>query len=143
MKCRSLLFVFLALIPLAATAAETGELESLDKEAARNYVTKEGQKYYFDSFDPAIMPVFSKAMQECALSTPDTKKPVTIVFVIAADGTIRRMLYSAKIPFGECLASKLRAIKKVPAPPRDGWVVALGAANHRHEEQAKGSSTAK
>ena len=75
MNCRSFLFVFFALIPLAATATETRDFESLDKEAARNYVTKEGQRYYFDSFDPAIMPVFSKAMQECGVSTPDTISP--------------------------------------------------------------------
>jgi uncharacterized protein YegJ (DUF2314 family) len=36
------------------------------------------------------------------------------------------------------VGSKLRAIKTVPKPPRDSWVVALGAANHQHAEQAKG-----
>ena len=68
---------------------------------------------------------------------PDTKEPASIVFVIAADGTVKRLLYSTDIPFGRCIGSKVRAIKTLPKPPRDNWVVALGAANHHHEEQAR------
>jgi hypothetical protein len=84
------------------------------------------------------MPVFGKALHACSRSTPDTKEPASVVFVVAADGTVKRLLYSTDIPFGVCVGSKLRAIKKLPKPPRGDWAVALGAANHHHEERAKG-----
>jgi uncharacterized protein YegJ (DUF2314 family) len=139
MTCRSLLAGFLGLCSLAAAVAASGELESLAKEAAQNYSTKEGQRY-LEAFQKAIMPVFGKALDTCSSSMPDTKEPATIVFVVAADGTVKRLLYSTDIPFGICVGSKLRAIKALPKAPRDGWAVALGAANHHHEEQAKGPS---
>lgn len=122
---------------LAADVAAMSELESLGKQAGDNYSTKEGQRY-IEEFQNAILPVFSKALQACTKSTPDTKEPASLVFVVAADGTVKRMLYSTDIPFGVCVGTKLRTIKKVPTPPRDNWAVALGAANHRQAEQAKG-----
>lgn len=117
--------------------AAASELESLTKKAGENYRTKEGRRY-FDAFDKAIMPVFGKALDSCSKSTPDTKEPASFVFVVAADGKVARLLYSTDMPFGVCVGSKLRAVKTVPKPPHDGWAVALGVANHRHEEQAKG-----
>jgi uncharacterized protein YegJ (DUF2314 family) len=137
MNPRTLIAAVLASCSLAAAIAATSELESLAKQAGDNYSTKEGQRY-LDKFQNAIFPVFSKALQTCTPTTPDTKEPATIVFVVAADGTVKRMLYSTDIPFGVCLGSKLRAIKTVPKPPRDGWAIALGAANHHQAEQAKG-----
>jgi hypothetical protein len=137
MNPRTFIASALASCSLAAAVAATSELESLAKQAGDNYSTKEGQRY-IDEFQNAIFPVFSKALQTCTPTTQDTKEPATIVFVVAADGTVKRMLYSTDIPFGVCLGSKLRAIKKVPKPPRDGWAVALGAANHHQAEQAKG-----
>jgi len=128
---------FLACCSLAAAIAAPSDLETLTKQAGRNYDTKEGQRY-LEAMQTAIMPVFSKALGTCSSSMPDTKEPASIVFVVAGDGTVKRLLYSTDIPFGTCLGTKLRVIKTLPKPPRDGWVVALGAANHHHEEQAKG-----
>ncbi|MDQ6655442.1 MAG: DUF2314 domain-containing protein [Verrucomicrobiota bacterium] len=137
MKHRPLFVGILAWCSLVAAAAATSELESLTKQAGDNYSTKEGQRY-LAQFEKAIFPVFSKALQSCTSSTPDTKDPASVVFLVAADGTVRRMLYSTEIPFGVCLGSKLRAIKTLPKPPRDNWAVALGAANHHQAEQTKG-----
>lgn len=50
---------------------------------------------------------------------------------------MKRLLYSTDIPFGRCVGSKIRSIKTLPKPPHDNWVVAIGAANHHHEEQAR------
>jgi hypothetical protein len=133
---RSLFVCTFAFFSLATAKAASSELESLTKEAGRNFETKEGQRY-LEQFEKAIMPVFSKALSTCSSSTPDTKEPASIVVVVAANGTIQRLLYSTDIPFGNCLGSKLRAIKTVPKPPRDAWAVALGAANHFREERAK------
>jgi uncharacterized protein YegJ (DUF2314 family) len=137
MTTRTLLAGVLASCSLVVAIAATSELESLEQQARQNYGTKEGQRYLED-FQNGILPVFAKALQTCTASTPDTKEPATIVFLVGADGTVKRMLYSRDIPFGVCLGSKLRTIKKVPKPPRDDWAVALGAANHHQAEQAKG-----
>jgi hypothetical protein len=135
MTSRSLIAGFLALCSLAAAAAATSEFEALVKEAGRNYVTKEGQRY-LEEFQDAILPVFTDALNTCR-DKPDTKEPATLLFVVAAHGTVKRLLYSKEIPFGVCVGSKLRAIKALPNPPRDSWAVAFAAANHHHEEQAK------
>jgi hypothetical protein len=137
MKRRALLVGILSWCSLVSAVAATSELESLTKQAGDNYSTKEGQRY-LQQFEKAIFPVFSKALQTCSSSMPDTKEPASIVFLVGGDGTVKRMLYSTDIPFGVCIGSKLRAIKTLPKPPRDNWAVALGAANHQHEEKAKG-----
>jgi hypothetical protein len=137
-KRRSLFAALLTSCALVAAVAATSELESLTKQAGDNYSTKEGQHYLFQQFEKAIFPVFSKALQTCSARTPDTKEPASFAFLIGADGTVKRMLYSTDIPFGVCVGSKLHAIKTLPRPPHDNWAVALGAANHQHEEKSKG-----
>jgi uncharacterized protein YegJ (DUF2314 family) len=136
MTRRALLVGSLTLCSLAAAAAASSELESLTKQAAQNFQTKEGQRY-LEAFQKGIMPTFGKALDTCSTSMPDTKEPASIVFVVGADGTVKRLLYSTDIPFGRCVGSKIRDIKTLPKPPRDNWVLALGAANHHHEEQAR------
>jgi len=137
MNIRNLLTGLLATCSLAAAVvAASADLESLDNQARQNSGTKKGQQYLED-FQNAILPVFSKALQTCTPITPDTKEPATLAFLISSDGSVKRMLYSTNIPFGACLGSKLRAIKKVPKPPGDNWAVALGAANHHQAEGAK------
>src|ERR1043166_6947379 len=136
MTRRALLAGSLALCSLAAASAASSELESLMKQAPQNYQTKEGHRY-LEAFQKGIMPTFGKALDTCSTTMPDTKEPASIVFVVGADGTVKRLLYSTDIPFGRCVGSKVRAIKSLPKPPRDNWVVALGAANHHHEEEAR------
>src|SRR5882762_5914472 len=104
MNTRTLLAGLFASCSVAAAVAATSELESLAKQAGDNYSTKEGQRY-LEEFQNAILPIFGKALQTCTNSTPDTKEPATIVFVVASDGTVKRMLYSTDIPFGVCLGS--------------------------------------
>ena len=123
--------VLLAVMSLAlvTVSAATSELDSLRRKASDFASTKEGRKYS-EALQQAILPVFSGAMDTCNKSTPDTKEPASFAFVVAADGTVTRVLYSKDIPFGACVGARLRGIKKVPKPPRDGWVVSFGAANH-------------
>jgi uncharacterized protein YegJ (DUF2314 family) len=126
---------FLGLCSLVAAIAATSEFEQLEKEAGRNISTDEGQRY-LEQFTKGIISVFGPALNDCK-EKPDTKEPAIFYFVVRADGTVKRLLYSRDIPFGVCVGSKLRAIKTLPKPPRDSWVVAFGAANHHHEEQAR------
>jgi uncharacterized protein YegJ (DUF2314 family) len=128
---------FLAALFLTATAEGASRLDALSEEAARNYRSPEGKRY-FERFDKAIMPVFAKAFVNCAARTPDTKEPATFVFIISADGRVKEILHSRSIALGQCMAARLRAITSVPRPPRDSWAVALAAANHQDAERAQG-----
>jgi uncharacterized protein YegJ (DUF2314 family) len=129
------------LCALAVAAAASSELESLVQQAGKNFQTKEGRRY-LEAFQKGIMPTFGKALDACSSSMPDTKEPASIVFVVSADGTVKRLLYSTDIPFGRCVGSNIQAIRTLPKPPHDNWVVAIGAANHYHEEQARSKAPA-
>jgi uncharacterized protein YegJ (DUF2314 family) len=137
LRFRHLLSGLLGVIFFAANAGGASRLATISEEATRNWGTREGQRY-FDRFDRAIMPVWTKALTECSRRSPDTKEPATFVFVISADGRVKELLYSRNIPLAQCMAPRLRAITSVPRPPRDSWAVALAAANHQNAERAQG-----
>jgi uncharacterized protein YegJ (DUF2314 family) len=115
-------------------AADSSDLNSLLKQASQDRSMKGGYQYETE-FLKALGPILSQAMETCGRKTPNTKEgePADIVFVIAADGRVKQFLYSKNVPFGECLAAKLKAIKKLPRPPRDGWASALSVGNRNHE----------
>ena len=119
---------------ISGRASTSTEIERLAQDGAHNYQTKEGQHYEAD-FEKVFLPFFGRALRECQ-SEPDTKEPAMLVFVIAGDGHVKRLLNS-DVPFGDCVTAKLRTLKTLPRPPRDDWVVAFGAANHHHEEIAR------
>ena len=105
-------------------------------ESARNSATKEGQQYR-ERFEQAILPTFAKALHSC-LSRPDTVEPAMIVFIISADGRVKKILASPNIEYGRCVVSELRLPKVLPKPPHDSWPVAEGPGKPqpRREEEA-------
>jgi uncharacterized protein YegJ (DUF2314 family) len=119
-------------------AATSKELEPLKKQAGQLSQTKEGQRYE-DEFLSFIDPILNAAMDGCLENTPDTKDqhPAEFVFVVAADGRVKKFGYSTDIPFGECLGPKLKNVSKLPRPPRDSWVVIVGSSNHYHARHPK------
>jgi hypothetical protein len=125
---------------LRTQGATASELEGLMKESARNYQTKEGARYR-EQFFKAVSPVIEEALHECSPTTPDTKEPAGIVFVVAANGRVKKVISSPNIPFGDCMVAKLRTISTVPRPPGDSWAVGMGFANHDHEEKAADKGT--
>jgi uncharacterized protein YegJ (DUF2314 family) len=137
MKLRAAIFLSNLFAVVIAHGASSSDVDALMKESAHNYDTKKGDRYR-EEFLKAISPVISKALHECSPATPDTKEPVVVVFVVAADGRIKRVVSSLNIPFGNCMMAKLRTISKVPRPPSDSWAVGMGFANHDHEEKSKG-----
>jgi len=118
---------------VAIDAASSSQLEAVTKEAVRDRSSKEGYRYE-TQFLGAIDPVLERAIDSCSQNTPNTKpdEPAELVFVIAADGRIKKVLYSTNIPYGKCLGSKLGNLPRVPRPPRDGWAVAMDQHNRRH-----------
>ena len=125
----------LAVCVVATNASPANEFNAASKEATRNYGTKIGQRYR-DAFMKIVEPKLGAAMKGCTRGSPDTKEPAEIIFIVAADGRVKRVLSSPNIPFGECVASKLRTISALPRPPYDSWPAALGVAKHDEQKSA-------
>jgi len=114
--------------------APRSEVEALLMNSRAKRETKRAQQYQ-DQFLKAIKPTFVAAMKTCTNKTPDTIEPGSIAFVIGADGSVKRLLWSAEIPLAQCVGEKLRSITTLPKPPEDNWVDGIGVANHRQAEK--------
>ena len=125
--CLSILFA-----AVASQAANSAEFTAMSKQATRNNETKEGRHYQDQVFLNAIDPALRAAMESCAKTAPNTidGHPGEIIFVVAADGRVKKLLYSPDVPLAECVGAKLRAISKLPPPPHDSWAVGVGVAQH-------------
>ena len=119
---------------VSAGPAPRSEVEALLKQSRGKRNSKQA-RLYEDQFLKAIDPVLLPAMGICTRKTPDTIEPGAIAFIIAADGRVKRMLWSADIPMAECIGEKLRSITRLPRPPEDNWVDGVGVANHRQAEK--------
>ena len=95
-------------------------------------------RQYEDKFLNAIDPILTKAMTTCTAKTPDTVWPGNVAFVIAKDGHVKRIIWSADIPMGDCVGQKLRSIARLPPPPEDNWIEAVGVANHSEAQKRQG-----
>jgi hypothetical protein len=62
---------------------------------------------YEDKFLNAVDPILTEAMTTCTAKTPDTVWPGSIAFVIAKDGRVKRIMWSADIPMGKRVGEKL------------------------------------
>jgi hypothetical protein len=124
---------------LPIRAATSSEFEMLSKEATRNAETKEGYRYQNKIFLDAIDPALREAINACTKS-PNTVDghPGEIIFVLAADGRVKKLTFSPDVPLAQCIAARLRTVSKLPPPPRDLWVVAFGVAKHDQPPEAKG-----
>jgi hypothetical protein len=115
------------------------EVEALLKESSNKRNGKRVRQYE-DEFLKAIDPILIEAMKTCTVKTPDTVWPGSIAFVIAKDGRVKRIMWSAEIPMGACVGEKLRSITKLPPPPEDNWVDGVGVANHSQEEKKRANA---
>jgi len=140
MKLKTIVFLWTLFSTVASQAADSSEFTALSKQATRNNDTREGRRYQDQFFLNAIDPALRAAMNSCPKSTPNTidGHPGEIVFVVAADGRVKKLLYSADVPLAECVAAKLRAVSKLPPPPHDSWAVAVLVAQHDNEQKSKG-----
>src|ERR1700738_1814296 len=122
----------------ASQAANSPEFIAMSKQATRNNETKEGIRYQNHTFLDAIDPALRAAMGSCGKGIPDTVDghPGEIVFVVAADGRVKKLLYSTDVPLAECVAAKLQAVTKLPRPPHDSWAVAVLVAQHNQKSKA-------
>jgi uncharacterized protein YegJ (DUF2314 family) len=117
----------------AVGAVSKAEFDAALKQADRDREIKGGYKYMEEFSTKVLVTTAGPAMREC-LSEPDTIKPALLVFVVSADGTVKRAFAQPGVPYGECVLSKIRMPFAAPRPPRDNFFVAFGIANHHHAE---------
>ena len=129
------LFLLFLLVTCSGVSAKTSkaEFDAAMKQADKDKQTKAGWKY-MERFSMKVMSTTANQPMRDCLSKPDTIEPAVLVFVVAADGTVKRALAQPGIPYGECIVSKMHLPFTVPRPPHDNFYVAFAVANHHHAE---------
>jgi hypothetical protein len=126
--------VLLSIGPYPANAKYKAEFDAALKQSNRDRETPSGKRYAREFEDKIFFAIASQAMETCVSRSRDTVGPAMLVFMISADGKIRRVLSTPGIEYGECIVSRLRLPISVPRPPHDNFAVALGVANHSHAQ---------
>jgi hypothetical protein len=108
-----------------AIAARHGDFESLSAEAGKRYSlpTKGGAEYAAKFSDWSTEPMLH-AMNVCG-SQPFSNRYCDIIALIAADGHVRRVLFSPSNPYVDCVRKNLRLGSAAPKPPADSWPVQI------------------
>lgn len=127
--------IFLGLMGYCSTASAVSkaEFDAALEQADRDKQTKAGWNYMIEFSEKVMGTTANQGMRDC-LSKPDTIEPATLVFVVSADGTVKRAWAQPGIPYGECVLSKTRLPFPAPRPPHDNFFVAFALANHHHKE---------
>jgi len=120
-----------------ADAASKAEFNAAFEQSNHDSKTAAGKRYTRKFEDDIFMTIASEAMMTCH-RVPDTIQPAMLVFVVSADGKIRRVLSTPGIEYGECIASALRLPISVPKPPHDNFAISVLVANHVHAEKKAG-----
>ena len=99
--------------------------ESFDAIYSRAHAmgeTVEG-KAYEKQFYGSVGPFMRDALEAC---TKNTRTPyiVNLVFVIATDGAVRRIIPAPHQPVSACVADKFHQMR-LPPPPKNDWLVAV------------------
>lgn len=97
----------------------TTELEPMISKANQLAATPAG-KTYVEQFRSAVTPTVLSTQACAPLVRADTS--LSILWVIAADGTVDRVFYSPDDSGTRCAVSKLANVR-VPVPPRAKWPV--------------------
>jgi hypothetical protein len=87
--------------------------------ASKKFDTKQGYQYV-TKFEDWISEAATHALDVCG-SMPRTKLRCDIVFLIAADGRIRKMLLGPNNSFEQCVSKNFRPAASAPKPPADSW----------------------
>ncbi|HYR22471.1 MAG TPA: hypothetical protein VEP30_06070 [Chthoniobacterales bacterium] len=122
---RVLCFLLLLIAACLAIAASRGDFESLSAAAEKKYTlsTHEGSRYAEKFSDWSTEPMLH-AMDVCE-SHPFSNRYCDIIAVVAADGHIRRLLFSPSNSYVECVRKDLRLGAVAPKPPGDSWPVQI------------------
>jgi hypothetical protein len=100
--------VLLSIGPYPTNAKSKSEFEIAFKQSNRDKETPAGKRYTREFEDKIFFAVASRSMQTCVSRSRDTVEPAMLVFIISADGKIRRVPSTPGIEYGRmyCLAGK-------------------------------------
>jgi hypothetical protein len=116
---RVLLVAIFACSP--ACAGELQDFRAASAEAAKKF--HPGYEYII-KFEDWISDSAVEALEACG-SYPNTNLTCDIVFIIGADGHIKRTLFGPKNRYRDCVASHFRTSGVAPKPPADSWPVQI------------------
>jgi hypothetical protein len=106
-------------------AGSRGDFESLSVDAAKHYDWKaKGGKDYAAKFSDWSTEPMLHAMNACG-SQPFSNRYCDIIAVVAADGHVRRLLFSPSNSYVDCIRKDLRLGAVAPRPPADSWPVQI------------------
>jgi len=116
------LFTAAAFIPIDAGH---DDFASLSAEAAQKYSlpTPGGSDYAVKFSDWSTKPMLH-AMNVCG-SQPFSNRYCDVIAVVAADGHVRRLLFSPSNSYVDCVRRDLRLGVVAPKPPGDTWPVQI------------------
>src|ERR1043166_6457178 len=122
---RVLCFFFVIAAACLTIAAGRGDFEHHSGEAAENYSLPTSEGYdYAAKFAHWGAEAMMHRMDVCQ-SHPFSNRYCDIIAVVAADGHIRRLLFSPSNPYVDCMRKDLRLGAVAPRPPRDSWPVQI------------------
>ena len=116
-------------------AVSKPEFDAAIAQSNQDRATPSGKRYTRQFEDKIFLSVSFKAMEDCLSRSPNTVEPVMLVFLISADGKIRRVLPTPGVKYAECIVSRLRLPISVSRPPHDNFAVAIGVANNTHAQE--------
>ena len=104
-----------------AQASELQDFRAASAEAANKF--HPGYQYII-KFEDWISNAAVEALEACG-SYPNTNLTCDIVFVVGADGHIKRTLFGPRNRYRDCVASHFRTSGSAPKPPGDSWSVQI------------------
>jgi hypothetical protein len=123
---RRILSLFLTIMAAClAIAASRSDFQSLSDDAAQKYTLPKhvGSEYATKFSDWSTEPMLY-AMNVCG-SHPFSHRFCDIIAVVAADGHLRRLLFSPSDRYVDCVRQNLRLGAVAPKPPDDSWPVQI------------------
>ncbi len=121
MKTLAALIIVLSVASMSATSRPEFGQAMTQADKARN--SAEGRKYA-QPLAVAMKDIYSTGIR-CVPLPPTRDSYFTIIFYLAADGSVERVLEWTPSSTTRCFVQVLRG-KKFPRPPRAHWPVSFG-----------------
>lgn len=120
-----ILFLLIIVAACCAMAASRTDFDSLSDGAAKKYTLPNhvGSRYAEKFSDWSTEPMLH-AMNVCE-SHPSSNRYCDIIAVVAADGHVRRLMFSPSNPYVDRVRKDLRLGMVAPKPPGDSWPVQI------------------
>jgi hypothetical protein len=114
-------FLFTMLVSSTAIAGEMADFRAASADAARKFHPGYQWLIKFEDWisNPAV-----DVLNACG-SYPNTNLTCDIVFVVGADGQIKRTLFGPHNKFRGCVARHFRTVGLAPKPPADSWTIQI------------------